>query len=99
MRLGHAAVLTADGRLRLITAIRGANAGRGVAERGKGKVYAVEWLNEPPAWEARGETLIVTVGPQTDFWRTTHYGFVRDTGHLWFRSWSSSTASSTRAPS
>ena len=50
-------------------------------------MYAVEWLNEPPAWEARGQTLIVTVGPQTDFWRTTHYGFVRDNGHLWFRSW------------
>ena len=47
----------------------------------------MEWLNEPPAWEARGETLIVTAGPQTDFWRTTHYGFVRDTGHLWFQSW------------
>jgi uncharacterized protein len=46
-----------------------------------------EWLNEPPAWDARGETLIVRAGPQTDFWRTTHYGFVRDNGHLWFRSW------------
>ena len=43
-------------------------------------MYAVEWLNEPPAWEARGQTLIVTAGPQTDFWRTTHYGFVRDNG-------------------
>jgi hypothetical protein len=47
----------------------------------------VEWLNEPPAWEVRGETLIVTAGPKTDFWRTTHSGFVRDTGHHWFRSW------------
>ena len=47
----------------------------------------MEWLNEPPAWEIRGETLIVTAGPQTDFWRTTHYGFVRDNGHLGFRSW------------
>jgi hypothetical protein len=47
----------------------------------------VEWLNEPPAWEVRGETLIVSAGPRTDFWRTTHSGFVRDTGHLWFQSW------------
>ena len=47
----------------------------------------VEWLNEPPAWEVRGETLLVTAGPRTDFWRTTHYGFVRDTGHCWFRPW------------
>jgi regulation of enolase protein 1 (concanavalin A-like superfamily) len=50
-------------------------------------VDAVEWLNEPPSWEARGEALLVTAGPQTDFWRTTHYGFVRDSGHLWYRSW------------
>ena len=47
----------------------------------------MEWLNEPPAWEVTGETLIVTAGPKTDFWRTTHSGFVRDTGHHWFRSW------------
>ena len=47
----------------------------------------MEWLNEPPAWEATGETLRVTAGPRTDFWRTTHYGFVRDTGHFWFRPW------------
>jgi len=47
----------------------------------------MEWLNEPPAWEERGDTLIVTAGPQTDFWRSTHYGFVRDTGHGWFRAW------------
>jgi regulation of enolase protein 1 (concanavalin A-like superfamily) len=47
----------------------------------------VEWLNEPPAWEVRDETLIVTAGPKTDFWRTTHYGFVRDNGHLWVQSW------------
>jgi uncharacterized protein len=50
-------------------------------------VGAVEWLNEPPAWEVRGETLLVTAGPRTDFWRTTHYGFVRDTGHFWFQPW------------
>jgi regulation of enolase protein 1 (concanavalin A-like superfamily) len=54
---------------------------------GRGKVGEVEWLNEPPSWEARGEALLVTAGPQTDFWRTTHYGFVRDSGHLCFQSW------------
>jgi regulation of enolase protein 1 (concanavalin A-like superfamily) len=47
----------------------------------------VEWLNEPPTWEARGETLIVRAGPRTDFWRMTHSGVVRDNGHLWFQSW------------
>jgi regulation of enolase protein 1 (concanavalin A-like superfamily) len=46
----------------------------------------VEWLNEPPSWETRGETLIVRAGSRTDFWRTTHSGVVRDNGHLWFQS-------------
>jgi regulation of enolase protein 1 (concanavalin A-like superfamily) len=50
-------------------------------------VGAVEWLNEPPAWEVGGETLVVTAGPQTDFWRTTHSGVVRDNGHVWFQPW------------
>jgi hypothetical protein len=36
------------------------------------------WFNEPGRWD--GNT--VTTDPDTDFWRTTHYGFVRDTGHI-----------------
>jgi regulation of enolase protein 1 (concanavalin A-like superfamily) len=43
----------------------------------------MDWLNEPPSWRAEGDTLVVTAGPKTDFWRTTHYGFVRDNGHLY----------------
>ena len=38
------------------------------------------WLNEPKAWA--GDS--VTADPETDFWRTTHYGFVRDSGHFRF---------------
>ena len=29
-----------------------------------------------------GDTLDVTTDARTDFWRHTHYGFVRDSGHL-----------------
>jgi len=36
----------------------------------------MEWLNEPPSWHAQGDTLTVTAGPKTDFWRKTHYGFI-----------------------
>jgi regulation of enolase protein 1 (concanavalin A-like superfamily) len=43
----------------------------------------MEWLNEPPAWRQAGDTLTVTSGPKTDFWRTTHYGFIRDSGHCY----------------
>ncbi|WP_037872055.1 DUF1349 domain-containing protein, partial [Streptomyces sp. SPB074] len=44
---------------------------------------AGEWLNRPPAHrtdEADG-SLLVTAAGGSDFWRTTSYGFVRDTGH------------------
>jgi uncharacterized protein len=36
------------------------------------------WFNEPARW---GDDTITT-DPDTDFWRTTHYGFVRDSGHI-----------------
>src|ERR1044072_7755776 len=40
------------------------------------------WFNEPTRWQRDGATLSLTTDPDTDFWRTTHYGFVRDTGHV-----------------
>ena len=40
------------------------------------------WLNPPPVFEAQGEGLTLTTGQATDFWRKTHYGFIRDTGHF-----------------
>jgi regulation of enolase protein 1 (concanavalin A-like superfamily) len=42
----------------------------------------MDWLNEPPAWREEDGVLTVTTGPKTDFWRETHYGFVRDDGHF-----------------
>ncbi len=42
----------------------------------------MEWYNEPPRWNQTGDQLIVTTGPKTDFWRKTHYGFIRDSGHF-----------------
>ena len=45
----------------------------------------MQWYNPPPAWEERGDTLVVTAGPRTDFWRKTHYGFVRDSGHFFYQ--------------
>ena len=40
------------------------------------------WLNEPQAWRLADDTLTVATDPGTDFWRETHYGFTRDTGHF-----------------
>ncbi|NLX09864.1 MAG: DUF1349 domain-containing protein [Chloroflexi bacterium] len=46
---------------------------------------AMQWLNEPPRWQEQGSSLTVTTGPKTDFWRKTHYGFVRDNGHFYYQ--------------
>ncbi|MBF2090252.1 MAG: DUF1349 domain-containing protein [Synechococcales cyanobacterium K32_A2020_035] len=48
----------------------------------------MQWLNEPPEWSYSGHRLIVKTAPKTDFWRTTHYGFIRDTGHFYFDTFS-----------
>ncbi len=45
----------------------------------------MEWLNEPPLWQANGEVLAVAAGPHTDFWRKTYDGGVRDSGHFYHR--------------
>ncbi|WP_159992425.1 DUF1349 domain-containing protein [Roseomonas sp. 18066] len=43
------------------------------------------WLNPPPAWSVTAEGLRVTTAPGSDFWRETHYGFTRDSGHFFGR--------------
>ncbi|MFC4950433.1 DUF1349 domain-containing protein [Pseudonocardia sp. GCM10023141] len=40
-----------------------------------------DWLNPPPATRPDGDHLLVTAARGSDFWRTTAYGFVHDTGH------------------
>jgi len=43
----------------------------------------MRWLNEPADWRLDGDTLHVTAGARTDFWRRTHYGFIRHSGHVY----------------
>lgn len=38
------------------------------------------WYNEPDSWKIRENQLILQVTPKSDYWRTTHYGFVADSG-------------------
>jgi regulation of enolase protein 1 (concanavalin A-like superfamily) len=38
------------------------------------------WLNPPTNWSETGDTLTETAPPGTDYWRVTHYGFIRDNG-------------------
>jgi regulation of enolase protein 1 (concanavalin A-like superfamily) len=42
----------------------------------------MQWLNETPRWREADGVLSVVTGEKTDFWRKTHYGFIRDDGHL-----------------
>ncbi|WP_046868115.1 DUF1349 domain-containing protein [Microvirga massiliensis] len=43
------------------------------------------WLNEPDRWALLPDGLMVTTNQATDFWRETHYGFIRDSGHFFAR--------------
>jgi regulation of enolase protein 1 (concanavalin A-like superfamily) len=43
----------------------------------------MKWLNEPRDWTHSGGVLTFTTEPKTDFWRKTHYGFIRDSGHFY----------------
>jgi regulation of enolase protein 1 (concanavalin A-like superfamily) len=45
----------------------------------------VDWLNEPRSWTIEGNTITVTSDARTDFWRKTHYGFIRDSGHFHYQ--------------
>lgn len=46
---------------------------------------AMQWLNPPPAWNESAGSVTVTTAPRTDFWRVTHYGFTRDSGHFYYQ--------------
>jgi regulation of enolase protein 1 (concanavalin A-like superfamily) len=45
----------------------------------------MDWLNEPPHWHSKFGILTATTGPETDFWRETHYGFIHDNGHFYYQ--------------
>jgi uncharacterized protein len=44
----------------------------------------MSWYNEPKHWTGNAQKLNVTVDPGTDYWRITHYGFIRDSGPFYF---------------
>jgi regulation of enolase protein 1 (concanavalin A-like superfamily) len=41
---------------------------------------SMQWQNAPKSWKQSGTSLIEEVSAGTDYWRTTHYGFIRDSG-------------------
>ncbi|MBO9708686.1 MAG: DUF1349 domain-containing protein [Caulobacter sp.] len=40
------------------------------------------WLNAPKTWRAADGGIEAVTDNGTDFWRETHYGFTRDSGHF-----------------
>ena len=48
-------------------------------------MQAMQWYNEPPQWHQEKDVIHVTAGAETDFWRHTHYGFIRDTGNFYYQ--------------
>ena len=45
----------------------------------------LQWSHEPRNWSASGDTVTITSDAKTDYWRKTHYGFIRDNGHFYHR--------------
>ena len=45
----------------------------------------MKWYNEPPSWNEQEGIVTVTSGAKTDFWRKTHYGFIRDNGNFYYQ--------------
>ncbi len=45
----------------------------------------MKWHQEPPRWNVEDNEINVLTGAKTDFWRKTHYGFIRDNGHFYFQ--------------
>lgn len=45
----------------------------------------MRWLNAPKQAVASPGKLHVQVEGGTDFWRVTHYGFIRDNGHFYYQ--------------
>jgi regulation of enolase protein 1 (concanavalin A-like superfamily) len=43
------------------------------------------WVNEPGQWTAGDGELRAVGDGQTDLWRTTHYGYIYDTAHMFGR--------------
>lgn len=42
------------------------------------------WFNQPKQWKGDAKQLTFTVEPNTDYWRITHYGFIRDSGPFYY---------------
>ncbi|MDO6436561.1 DUF1349 domain-containing protein [Cyclobacterium sp. 1_MG-2023] len=40
------------------------------------------WMNSPKQWTEENGVLSLMTDAETDFWRKTHYGFIKNSGHF-----------------
>lgn len=45
------------------------------------------WFNEPSQWEIKDKKLTMTVTPQSDYWRISHYGFTVDDAPFYYNTY------------
>lgn len=45
----------------------------------------MQWSHEPKQWSAKDGAVTARIDPGTDYWRITHYGFIRDNGPFYFQ--------------
>ncbi len=54
---------------------------------GNGMAQSLEkmiWFNEPEQWKIENKTLTMSVTPQSDYWRISHYGFTVDDAPFYY---------------
>lgn len=44
----------------------------------------MNWFNEPANWSIKGNTLLMDVTPNSDYWRISHYGFTVDDAPFYY---------------
>jgi len=44
----------------------------------------MQWFNEPEQWEIKSGSLSMSVTPQSDYWRVSHYGFTVDDAPFYY---------------
>lgn len=55
-------------------------AGSGMAQT----LEKMTWFNEPEQWKVEDKTLTMSVTPQSDYWRLSHYGFTVDDAPFYY---------------
>lgn len=48
------------------------------------RLEKMTWFNEPQEWEIKNDKLVMSVTPQSDYWRISHYGFTVDDAPFYY---------------